>query len=617
MKCCPNCGKVVPNDKNFCESCGSSVDFPGIRDDGPKKVQNNGKNSKNDNKEEIEILDTNVKKQEKYCCICGKKLDKKGICKECESSTFMPGVNKNDIYKFCGHCGQELNKDGICEQCGSSVIFPGIRESNQKQDKNSKKNNTEEIEVLDNNGKKQEKHCIKCNKKLNKNNRYCINCGKKIDRDFNTCLECTKKETAFLQFETPFVIFEAPLLRAEVRPGLAVCQDFSVFSALSEVLSDVAAVVAVGVGDFLHVVHGLLQCFGLVAPVAGHADDASAGGDEFAVLDGGAAVEDDGIGADLCEPLDGEAFLVFLRIAAGDEHHVDGGAGVEAHFAPVEVAGHDAFEEVNEVAAQAWHDGFRFRVAHAAVVFDDHGLALHIDESEEDETLVVDAFLAQSLYGGAHDAVFDLLHPFGCGEGYGRHTAHAAGVEAAVVFADALVVLGFGQYLVVSAVGEHEDGAFDAVEVFFNDHARGGQSEHAAEHFLQFLAGLLEGGQYEHAFAGAEAVGLEHVGRFEGGEEFQAFFQLGAVEGLVARRGYGVALHEGLGEVLAAFEPCSGLGGADDADLAQPGGGLEVVGDAVHQRVFGPYDEQSDVVVEGELADGGEVGHFQVDTFAQ
>ena len=194
MKCCPNCGKVVPNDKNFCESCGSSVDFPGIRDDGPKKVQNNGKNSKNDNKEEIEILDTNVKKQEKYCCICGKKLDKKGICKECESSTFMPGVNKNDIYKFCGHCGQELNKDGICEQCGSSVIFPGIRESNQKQDKNSKKNNTEEIEVLDNNGKKQEKHCIKCNKKLNKNNRYCINCGKKIDRDFNTCLECTKKE---------------------------------------------------------------------------------------------------------------------------------------------------------------------------------------------------------------------------------------------------------------------------------------------------------------------------------------------------------------------------------------------------------------------------------------
>ena len=60
-----------------------------------------------------------------------------------------------------------------------------------------------------------------------------------------------------------------------------------------------------------------------------------------------AAVEDDGIGADLCEPLDGEAFLVFLRIAAGDEHHVDGGAGVEAHFAPVEVAGHDGIADAD------------------------------------------------------------------------------------------------------------------------------------------------------------------------------------------------------------------------------------------------------------------------------
>ena len=59
--------------------------------------------------------------------------------------------------KCCPNCGKEVfNKDGICEQCGSSVIFPGIRESNQKQDKNYKKNNKEEIEVLDNNGKKQE-----------------------------------------------------------------------------------------------------------------------------------------------------------------------------------------------------------------------------------------------------------------------------------------------------------------------------------------------------------------------------------------------------------------------------------------------------------------------------
>ena len=122
MKYCPNCGKVVPKDKNFCESCGSSVDFPGIRDNGPKKVQNNGKNSKNDNKEEIEILDTNVKKQEKYCRICGKELEKKGICKECESSTYMSGIEEQDKYKFCENCGHELlENSNFCVECGHNL----------------------------------------------------------------------------------------------------------------------------------------------------------------------------------------------------------------------------------------------------------------------------------------------------------------------------------------------------------------------------------------------------------------------------------------------------------------------------------------------------------------
>ena len=111
MKSCPICGKAVPKNKSFCENCGSSVVFPGIREDVQKK------NIKKDNVEEIEILDESTKKQDKNCRICGKELAKKGICKECESSTFMPGVDKNDIYKFCGHCGQELNEDGICNNC--------------------------------------------------------------------------------------------------------------------------------------------------------------------------------------------------------------------------------------------------------------------------------------------------------------------------------------------------------------------------------------------------------------------------------------------------------------------------------------------------------------------
>ena len=91
------------------------------------------------------------------------------------------------------------------------------------------------------------------------------------------------------------------------------------------------------------------------------------------------------------------------------------------------------------------------------------------------------------------------------------------------MFADALVVLGLGQYLVVLAVGQHEDRTLDAAEELLDDDAAGGPAEHAAEHLLQLLLSLVERGQDEHTLAGAETVGLEHVGRFQGFQESQTF----------------------------------------------------------------------------------------------
>ena len=85
----------------------------------------------------------------------------------------------------------------------------------------------------------------------------------------------------------------------------------------------------------------------------------------------------------------------------------------------------NALEEVNDVTLQTQHHALGLWVAHAAVVFDDVRFWLAsrcvcaVDESEEDETLVVDAVFGQSFDGRTDNAVFYLLHPFLCGKGNG------------------------------------------------------------------------------------------------------------------------------------------------------------------------------------------------------
>ena len=101
---------------------------------------------------------------------------------------------------------------------------------------------------------------------------------------------------------------------------------------------------------------------------------------------------------DLVDACDGVALLVSLRIAARDEHHTDGSTFVELNGALVKVAGSHTLEEVDDVALQTQHDSFGLWVTHATVVFYDVGLRLAsrrigaVDESEEDKSLVVNAF---------------------------------------------------------------------------------------------------------------------------------------------------------------------------------------------------------------------------------
>ena len=303
----------------------------------------------------------------------------------------------------------------------------------------------------------------------------------------------------------------------------------------------------------------------------------------------------------LVDAADRIALFVGLRITAADEHHTYRGTLVELHFATVEVAGCHALEEVDDVALQAEHHTLCLRVAHATVVLDDHRVAAYVDESEEDEALVVDAFGGEPLYCGPDDAVFHLLHPFRGGEGHRSHATHTTGVQAGVVLADALVILCLGQKLVVTPVGKDEHRALDAGEELLDDHTGRGVAEHSAEHLTQLALRFVEGGEDEHALAGTQSVGLQHIGRLQGLKEGEASVECRAVEGLVTCGGDAMALHERLGEVFAALQASATGRGAYHGD----GSGAGVVGkrivDAVDERVFGTHHHHVDGVVGGEV----------------
>ena len=282
----------------------------------------------------------------------------------------------------------------------------------------------------------------------------------------------------------------------------------------------------------------------------------------------------------------------------------------------VQVTVAHAFEQVYQVRLQAEHDALRLGVAHAYVVLDDVRLAAHIHQSQEDETFVEDAFVVQAVDGRFDDAGAHLLHERVVGKGYGRHAAHAPGVQSGVAFAHALVVFGHRQDLVMSAVGQDEDAALDTAQVLFNQHRSAGVAEHAAQHGFQLAACLIQRGEYQDAFASAETIGLQHVRSRQSGEKVQSGDQRVACHAEMARCGDAVAQHERLGEVLAAFQPCARTGGADDGNVARGFVFLESVVNALHQRVFRTDDHHIDAALQSEGFQAREVGRPDVDILA-
>ena len=111
--------------------------------------------------------------------------------------------------------------------------------------------------------------------------------------------------------------------------------------------------------------------------------------------------------------------------------------------------------------------------------------------------------------------VFHLLHPLLGSKGYGTDRTHTARVKTGISLANALVVLGFRQYLIVFAISQYKNAALDAAHKFLDDHTTAGIAKHAAQHLLQFLLGFFEGREDEYTLTSTETVSLQHIGGLE------------------------------------------------------------------------------------------------------
>ena len=211
-------------------------------------------------------------------------------------------------------------------------------------------------------------------------------------------------------------------------------------------------------------------------------------------------MEDDAT-IDILYALDGITFLIFLRIATAYQHDADSSSGIEFYGTLVEIAHGNTLEEVYDVAFQSQHHTLCLWVAHTTVIFDDKWFWLlarsicAVDESKEDKSLIVDTVGSKTFYGRTNDAVFNLLHPILSGKWHRGNATHTACIETSVVLTDTLVVLCLRQNLVVLAIGKYKDAALDATHELLDDHTAGSITKHTSQHILEFLLGLVEGGE--------------------------------------------------------------------------------------------------------------------------
>ena len=252
------------------------------------------------------------------------------------------------------------------------------------------------------------------------------------------------------------------------------------------------------------------------------------------------------------------------------------------------------FEDFKQITADAHHDRLGFGIAHPAVEFKDFdrprcvvAWANHetrIEEARERDSVGVHT-ADRGLDDFAHDALVDCVGDHGCR----RVGAHAARIRALVAILQAFVILAGRQWEDVQAIAKDDEACLFAKQALFNDDARARGAERAvAEHGVDSRVGLVQGHRDHDAFAGGQAVSLDHDRRATVINVDMGSERVG--KRLVGGCRDAMAHHERLGEILGAFELCGGACRPENGQAA----GTEGIDDPGGQRCLWPDDGQRD-----------------------
>ena len=291
----------------------------------------------------------------------------------------------------------------------------------------------------------------------------------------------------------------------------------------------------------------------------GDAQDSAAAGDEPAVIERGAGVEDHGVGSfgGIFQAGDFDAFFHLVvglpAVAFAGEHDADGGAFVPLEGDAVELALDGGEHDFHQVALEPHHERLAFGIAEAGVELDDLGAGGGEHEADVEESVVIDFVASQRVEKGDDDFALDFVEEIVGEERGGGEGAHAAGVGAGVIIADAFVVLGGFKEVGVLAVDEGEEGDFGAFEALFDDDGVAGGAE---DSFLHDVADGVEGfdgvGADDDALTACEAGGFDDEGLVAGFDEGDGGLEAG--EGAAFGGGDGGVAHDFFGEGFVGFE---------------------------------------------------------------
>jgi len=244
-------------------------------------------------------------------------------------------------------------------------------------------------------------------------------------------------------------------------------------------VSDIAAVLHTGEGDGIGTRIGDGESGIQSRSLPDHGEDATATGDDVAIMHARSRMEDQGTTIAGClDPKDAVSSARMVRVSLCREDDSGGSAGDATERLRIDLPIRCREQGLSEVSLQQWEEHLGLGITGAAVELEDLWPAAGQDQSGEERADERPTHACHCGEDGAEDAVIDLLEEGGAvGVDGGGEGAHAAGVGAAVSIEEALVISRGRKADEAFAVTQRDDADLRADEAFLDDDARTGVAE--------------------------------------------------------------------------------------------------------------------------------------------